>query len=457
MPHVFETKSPSRRDTSTNVVSRNADGEAGTSLPLRASTDPSFAHDFSQIDVLPPTELALGADEPEYDFIYPGVCFVKIEADKTGIDIAALGSTELTDKDERKAAKAFAGSRDNRFPASWRMKPWMYRSIYSARWYLKFDRWGDFQLNGNTPLWCRNCLLHESVQVSAETLLSFYGNSLPGRRVPEVEYPAKQSEFVVFLLTDPNTKLTYTYAFWNENFEAKRAGRPTTVQGEFAYYTFERPQEFDAAWQEKNALAFLASMDSYRVGKPFTRESSLRPGSYEAYRIENDPIAILERDQKVVVPLAQAFGKPPAAEPNMYVAKLDPLFPPKSIVANFASNASEISALVDAPGFSKTAFFAQLRDVVMYLYYYPDVSAMIEGQTSRKGNDEKNKILSLARAEAVRTYILDHAKEWCGKALTATRIVAIGTGSAAAKAAGRAAEDDNVLDRRVVMSYSAKP
>ena len=451
MPHAFESKELSTRTESGIRVTR-ATQEQGP-----APVVSGVAHDFGQIAVTAPTEAALAADGPEHDFVYSGVCYVKVYVNGDSVDIATMAMDEFTAKQERQAAKKFAESPCG-LPETWGQKPWVYHPNYTGRWKAKYDRWGALDLHGKTPLTCRNCQAKSSGPLSAEEILSFYQSKLPDRRIPGLEYPEKPSEYVVLLLTDPKTKLIYTYAFWNEDFTAKKAGYAKTVQGEYAYYSFDRPPDFESKWELKIAPEFLSAMDVYLAGKPFTRESGFRPGSYEAYRASSEVTEILENDKKVVIPLAQAFGKTTPEGAGWYYIKLRPMSPPLEIVANFDTGEFGISSLVDAPpDFSTETFFTQLRDVVMYMTYYPSVSIVIEGQTSRAGHKEKNKYLSLKRAQSIRTYMLEHAKEWSGQKLSDARITATGTGSAAAEKAGKLSNDDDVNDRKVVLTYVVKP
>lgn len=132
--------------------------------------------------------------------------------------------------------------------------------------------------------------------------------------------------------------------------------------------------------------------------------------------------------------------------PKEWVA-LESTTPVRNMTVNYPTNSYE----------SNDQEAQAINDAAYYLYYMPEVSITIVGNTSRSGSEESNLKLSQQRADNMKLKILDAAR---GLGATAEelqdierRINAIGRGEEAAKNRGAEDGSDEARDRNTKVIY----
>jgi outer membrane protein OmpA-like peptidoglycan-associated protein len=135
-------------------------------------------------------------------------------------------------------------------------------------------------------------------------------------------------------------------------------------------------------------------------------------------------------------PAPEPVMEPPPPAPEPVVEAPPPPPPPAPVIEELAGIGFERdSAVIDA------ASEPILEAAYKLLHDHDDLAVEISGHTSSEGDPARNEQLSLARAEAVKAYLVHHG-------IAAERITAVGKGSGD-PLADNATEDGRVKNRRI--------
>lgn len=262
------------------------------------------------------------------------------------------------------------------------------------------------------------------------------GRMIDGQKVP---YGAKDnSEFIVLQIEMKRTasetlpgesapreaKLWYTFIALNEDKTVEkqsRANRITnkqlypnvtrnTVEGQVSYYTLKHEDVPANLPMQPNAMMQYMVLDSIIAPLTPVVKQGFNKNSIEEWQMEFGSYDYLNPDtnKKQKVAAKESLGEPVDGGVGILVG-LSPVYPPAELEVNFKVNKSQVpTEIEDKTADDKTKkdyFLEQLKTIITYLYFYPQVKVNIIGHTSAEGEDGANLTLSTARAKSVRDYL----------------------------------------------------